>query len=259
MINPKEQQILAAHLLGLSREDYLRLQPPNPAQLQQLCDRREAGEPIAKIIGRKAFWRDDFFTNQHTLDPRPESELIIETMLELYPNRNLPLKILDLGTGTGCLLLSLLREYPNAKGVGIDISNEAITIANRNANALKLQNHSVFHNLSWTELDKSLYNVIITNPPYIPTNDIDFLECDVRDYDPIKALDGGDDGLNAYRQIFTLINNLLNHDSVIICEIGINQQDDVNQIANDAGFINSHSKQDLAGIVRTLAFKKTDF
>lgn len=263
MITLKERQMLEAYLLGLDRAQYIcakrTIAPDMQQSLNQLIERRNNGEPIAKIIGRKEFWRDEFFTSTYTLDPRPESELIIESVLHLRPNQQDNLRILDLGTGTGCLLLSLLKEYPNANGVGIDISEQAIYTANRNATALKLQNRSVFRNLSWTDAPKSLYDIIITNPPYIPTGDIDNLDIDVKNYDPIQALDGGIDGLDAYRQILAISGDLLKDDGIFICEIGINQHIDVAKLAIDAGFNQLLTQTDLAGIIRVLVFNKSHF
>jgi release factor glutamine methyltransferase len=263
VITPKERQMLEAHLLGMDRAQYLcmshTIAPDMQQTLNQFIARRNEGEPIAKIIGRKEFWRDEFFTSTHTLDPRPESELIIESALHLRPNRQAALTILDIGTGTGCLLLSLLQEYPNASGVGIDISEQAISTANRNATALKLQNRCLFHNLSWTDAPKSLYDIIITNPPYIPTGDIDNLDIDVKNYDPMQALDGGIDGLDAYRQILAISGDLLKDDGIFICEIGINQHIDVAKLAIDAGFNQLLTQTDLAGIIRVLVFNKSHF
>jgi release factor glutamine methyltransferase len=263
VITIKERQMLEAHLMGVTRAEYLRLDrtiaPDMQQTLNHLIERRKAGEPIAKIIGRKFFWKDEFFTSTHTLDPRPESELIIESVLHLRPNQQDALRIFDIGTGTGCLLLSLLREYPNASGVGIDISEQAISTANRNASSLKLQNRCLFRNLSWTDAPKSLYDIIITNPPYIPTDDIDNLDIDVKNYDPIQALDGGIDGLDAYRQILAISGDLLKDDGTFICEIGINQHTDVAKLAIDAGFNQLLTQTDLAGIVRVLVFNKSHF
>jgi release factor glutamine methyltransferase len=261
VISKRDEQLLKQHLLGLSREDLVRLNPnfteAQQQQLNYLLKRRESGEPVAKIIGKKSFWKHDFITNSYTLDPRPESELIIEAMLALHP-KDAPLKILDLGTGTGCLLLSLLHEYENAVGVGVDISAHATQVAKQNLSNMpkNLQERADFVNLSWTNLPNALYNVIISNPPYIPTSEIAELECDVKDYDPVIALDGGADGLSAYREIFALSDRLLQKNGVIVCEIGINQHDDVMNIADSFNLRLQGKMVDLAGITRVLSFEK---
>jgi release factor glutamine methyltransferase len=257
-ISQRERHLLLQHVLGISRAELLtdsaKLQPHQQVEFEAFCARREAGEPIAKIIGKKSFWKHTFFTTTDTLDPRPESEHIIEAVLKHRPEKERAWRILDMGTGTGCLLLSLLHEYPNATGVGIDMSAQALTVAERNAVALSVQNRAQCMNLSWTEPLTSVYDIIITNPPYIPSEEIEHLDVDVRHYDPLSALDGGEDGLAAYRQIFQRLRGLLHDNGLFVCEIGINQHDDVSELAKKAGFHCIERITDLSDIVRVLVF-----
>jgi release factor glutamine methyltransferase len=261
VIPKRDEQLLKQFLLKLTREELLRDNPSltqaQQIELNELCARAAADEPIAKIIGKKSFWKHDFITSSNTLDPRPETELIIEAVLALRPSES-PLKILDLGTGTGCLLLSLLHEYPNASGVGVDISADALAIAQQNLQNMpeNLKKRTNFINLSWTNVYNVLYDIIVTNPPYIPTCDINLLEKAVRDFDPTIALDGGEDGLNAYKEIFAISPSLLKKNGLIICEIGINQHNDVINIANNHRFSLLNQAADLAGTIRVLSFER---
>jgi release factor glutamine methyltransferase len=259
-ISSRDYKLLVQHILRVPRTSLLQenftLTPQQQILLDAYCARREVGEPIAKIIGKKAFWKHEFLTTQHTLDPRPESEHMIEAVLHHRPNRDHAWRILDMGTGTACLLLSLLHEYPHAMGTGIDISAEALSVAHHNATALSLQDRANFMNLSWTELPKSVYDIIITNPPYIPLSDIEHLDVDVKQYDPLLALDGGEDGLKAYRQIFQCVRGLLTQHGLFICEIGINQQHDVCMLGEQAGLQCIEIVHDLANIPRVLVFLK---
>ncbi len=261
---PLEKRLLVQHVLGISAEEYIKRSPIalNETEQQQLSAfiaRREAGEPIAKIIGSKPFWKDDFITSKDTLDPRPDSEWLIEALLELHPDRKKPYHILDCGTGTGCLLLSALREFPHATGTAIDQSAEALLIAQENAKCLNLSHRAAFHqhdwNLGWTINAGVLYDVIISNPPYIPTDDIDHLMDDVKIYDPKAALDGGKSGLDAYKQLFTICQNILKPDGWFVCEIGHGQHDQVVALAENQGFHFEKHWRDLGGIIRILAFK----
>ena len=168
-------------------------------ELNSFITRRLAGEPVAKIVGKKGFWKDDFIVSKDVLDPRPDSETLIEAVLEKFPNKDKTLRFLDLGTGSGCLLLSLLGEYKNAMGVGIDISEKALAIANQNKGDKRAEfiQHDMRSHLS----DLGLFDIMISNPPYIPTAEIQTLQKDVKDYDPLLALDGGADGLDFYRAL----------------------------------------------------------
>lgn len=231
-----------------------RLLTENCPNIENAIKRRLAHEPISKIIGKKGFWKSEFITTTDVLDPRPDSETLIEAVLKYCPQKDY--RILDIGTGSGCLLFSLLDEYPNARGIGIDKSKNALSIAQKNR-----QNRSAelvqkdFFNLNWID-DLGKFDIIISNPPYIPTKDILTLDPDVREYDPLLALDGGEDGLDAYRSIAEGICHLLNENSFLFLEIGIYQAKDVISIFKKKGLTHIETFRDLSGIERILTFQK---
>ena len=221
-----------------------------------LIDRRANNEPVAKIIGKKAFWENDFIVNQHTLDPRPDSEVIISAALELFPNKNANLKFLDLGTGSGCLILSLLQEYKNSSGIGSDISSEALKITQQNIKNLSFEDRIILIQQNWADSIIKNFDLIISNPPYIPSGDIDSLSKDVRLYDPLLALDGGLDGLDPYRYLAKQIFNILKKDAYAILEFGYGQGLYIKEIFENAGYIVHKILIDLAGIERVIIVRK---
>lgn len=227
---------------------------PTPDEIADFLKRRAQQEPVSKIIGRRGFWALDFKVSQDVLDPRPDSETIIETVLKSFPDKEKPYQILDIGTGSGCLLVSLLYEYKNAHGLGVDISLKALEIAQENAKGYQADflNRS-FYDADFTR-DLAQYDIIVSNPPYIKTNDINALDDAVKKYDPLLALDGGEDGLSAYRALAKQIKNILKPDGKIFFEIGQGQEKDVILIMQKAGFQLENQVKDLGGIIRVLSF-----
>lgn len=244
--------------------------------------RLNQGEPISKIIGKKGFWKHEFFVDENVLDPRPETELIIESVLARFAdNMELPLRFLDIGTGSGCILLSLLSEFKNAMGIGIDISKKAIAIAKKNKEKLEMY-RATFINIGWNEIlnaDNNITNadrkvmdmnidmnidVIVSNPPYICTDEIKSLDENVRKYDPKIALDGGIDGLEKYREITIVAKEILqksnaqNKNKYIFLEVGYNQADDVKNLLKKNNFKNIVSEKDLNGIDRVVIARSAD-
>ena len=221
---------------------------------KQLLDRRINNEPVAKIIGSKAFWSSDFIVNQYTLDPRPDSEVIIEEALRLFPNKNQEYQFLDLGTGSGCLLLSLLKEFPNSTGIASDISSEALNVTKQNIELLGLQGRAICMQQNWADdlVGKKKFDLIISNPPYIPSQEIANLEPEVKNYDPILALDGGEDGLDPYRYLAKQISPLLKEGSYAILEFGFGQGEAVRQIFDQHNYIITKMLFDLSGIERAI-------
>ena len=226
--------------------------------LNSFISRRKKGEPVSKIIGHKGFWSLELKVSADTLDPRPDTETIIDAVLKLFPDKSTPLHFLDLGTGSGCLLLALLSEYVHAQGIGIDASDKALIIARENGKTFK---QAAFLNRNWMDLnwgrDLGAFDVIVSNPPYIPTKDIQNLDKEVRCYDPLIALDGGDDGLDAYRCIFNTIVPLLKKEGLLFLEIGKDQEKDVLSEGISAGFKLVDMKRDLKNIIRCLIFQKS--
>jgi len=220
----------------------------------RLVSRRCAREPISRILGNREFWSLRFRVGPATLDPRPDSETLVSAVLERIPDRNAGIAILDLGTGTGCLLLALLSELPRAQGVGIDIDDAARAIASANAEALGLSARTEFRLGDWARDISAQFDVIISNPPYIESLAIDGLAPEVSKYDPRGALDGGPDGLAAYRALMPQAARCLKPGGLLALEIGAGQGAGVRALAAHAGLMELGGAQDLAGIERCLLF-----
>ncbi|MBI1275415.1 peptide chain release factor N(5)-glutamine methyltransferase [bacterium] len=225
------------------------------ALVQTWLTRRLNHEPIAYITGSREFWGRDFAVSPATLIPRPDSETLIEAILHHRPDTQKPYQLLDLGTGTGCLLLTLLAEYPNAKGTGIEAISAAVALARRNARAHGLSSRAALHHCRWDYFQLAeAADIIIANPPYIPAADIATLASDVKDHEPMSALIGGADGLDAYRVIFSRTHAWLAGNGLLAVEIGQGQEADITAIAAANGFGLLEARRDLAGITRTLLF-----
>lgn len=232
------------------------LDPKQLASLELLVAQRISGRPVSRLLGVREFWGLDFSLNIETLDPRPDSETLIEAVLSQLNDKSAPLRVLDLGTGTGCLLLALLSEFPNAKGRGIDCSEEAIEAATKNSERHGLEARSNFQVGDWAAGLDGTYDVIVSNPPYIPTGDLDGLSVEVREHDPAKALDGGKDGLDAYRLILPEMVRLLAPGGHGFLEFGEGQSTDIAPIAQDLGFEVCEIRPDLGGVLRVLTVKR---
>ena len=258
---PLDARLLAGHALGLDRAQLLSqsqrlLTEAELTTLDGLLTRRLKHEAVARIIGVREFWSLNFGLNEATLEPRPDSETLVETVLSLSPHKQAPHRILDLGTGSGCLLLSLLHERPNATGLGIDINPRAVEQATKNAVTLGLGERARFCQGNWlTGLSES-FDIIISNPPYIPAADIPTLMPEVRDYDPMLALDGGDDGLTPYRFLIPQLARFLNPQGIVAVEVGITQAPYVENLFRQANFINVEIRKDLGGIDRCVTAQK---
>ena len=223
--------------------------------LKSFVKRRLNHEPVSKIIGKKGFWTLDFEVTSDTLDPRPDSETLIEAVLDKITDKSANLRLLDLGTGTGCLLLSLLSELPNAKGVGIDISLKTVEVARKNAVNLGFSNRCEIKQCDWKDFNTDKpFDILISNPPYIPKTDILNLEREVSEFDPMLALDGGNDGLDAYRSIASFARDVVFAKGFLALEIGIGQTLDVTKIFTAAGFTTYKVQKDIANIDRCILF-----
>lgn len=224
-------------------------------RLRHMKERRLAGEPVSRILGTREFWGLEFLLGAETLDPRPDSETLIAAALDHLPDRQAPLRVADFGTGTGCLLLALLSELPNAVGLGIDISEEAVAVAVGNAARLGLTDRSAFQLGNWDEGLEGPFDVILSNPPYIPSRDIEGLAPEVRLYDPLTALDGGGDGLDAYRHLVGTAQRLLTPGGVAVFELGVGQEESVPGLARSAGLMVAGVVNDLGGVPRALVLR----
>jgi release factor glutamine methyltransferase len=255
--NPRlEARLLLAHALGIPGAALIR--DPDAladrAAYDSLIARRAAHEPLAYILGRREFWSLDFAVSPATLIPRPESETLIEAALAAFASRSPPARILDLGTGTGCLLLSALHEFPGAFGIGTDRSPAAASLAAANAAALGLAGRAAFLCADWAAPLNARFDLILCNPPYIPTSHIAGLMPEVARHEPTGALDGGADGLAAYRHIVASLPALLQPDGVAVLELGAGQAGSVAALTADVGLA-ATTRPDLAGIARALVLQ----
>lgn len=223
------------------------------ARTLALAARRAAGEPLARLTGRREFWSLDFTLAPDTLVPRPETETLVEAALRAFPDRAAALRVLDLGTGSGAILAAILSERPNAHGVGIDLSEGAARQARANLDHLGLGTRASIMVGRWAEALAGRFDLVVSNPPYITSADIETLDTEVRAHDPRLALDGGADGLDAYRIIAGALPALLNPGGITILEIGAGQEADVARLLRDVALPpDGPARPDLAGIPRAL-------
>jgi release factor glutamine methyltransferase len=256
-----DARLIVQHALGISWDTlYLKedqtLTDGERVRLEGELARRAAHEPVSRIVGRRHFWTLDLAVSPDTLDPRADTETLIEAVLAAIPDRTRALKILDLGTGTGAILLALLAEYPAATGLGVDLSDGALAIARINADSHELADRATFARGHWAEGLSGPFDLIVSNPPYIAKSDLAWLPPEVREHDPMLALDGGADGLDAYRALIPAIPAMLAPDGMLVLEIGAGQGDDVCRVARNNGLAEVGRRADLGGIERALSFKR---
>lgn len=238
-----DARLLLCDATGLSHETYVAesrstLNAEAATKLDAMIERRLGGEPVSRILGRREFYGREFRIDRHTLDPRPDTETLIEAVLDHVRANNRQdkdLRLIDLGTGTGCILLTLLAELPAAHGIGSDISEAALAVAAENARRLGLSDRASFVVADWFAGVEGTFDVILANPPYIASQAVAALAREVRDHDPLLALDGGADGLDAYRAIAAKAASFLAPGGVIFLEIGADQADAVRAIVRQAG------------------------
>ena len=259
-------RLLLAHVLKLDRTVYthenIYVTEDELKKFKELIIDRSCGKPVSRIINRRSFWKREFKLNEEALDPRQDSEILISAVLKYYTNELEKLEILDLGAGSGCLGLSLIEELKSSRVSFLDISKKSLEIIKINASQLNLDERSEYFQLDWSingwdsfllnYRNDSKFDIILSNPPYIPTNEIKFLQKEVKEFDPLIALDGGLDGLLAYKTIFPRLKNLLNNGAKIFIEIGKGQEEMVSQIGCENNLSLLGYEKDLAGIVRAL-------
>jgi len=260
----RDARLLLAAALGLEPAQVLayperRLSEAEAAAAEHLIARRARREPVSRILGRREFWGLDFALSPETLDPRPDSETLVAAVLARIDRRAKPLRILDLGTGTGCLLLALLSELPEAEGLGVDLDPAAVRVAQDNARRLGLADRARFAAGDWAlglEGTGKTWQVIVSNPPYIIDRRIGNLDPEVALYDPRLALNAGPDGLKCFRVLVPQAARILAPEGLLVLEIGIGQGDEVTRLIGDAGLAEIERIADLSGIERCLAARR---
>jgi release factor glutamine methyltransferase len=260
-----DARILVGHLLGLDLTGMIaaaarQISAHEAQQLEEMARRRLAGEPIARILGRKEFWGLSLRLSAATLVPRPDTETVVELALELrraVPRLTRRLRIADIGTGSGAILLALLSEWPDADGIGTDINAVALSTARRNAADLGLGGRAAFVACDYAAALSGAFDLMVSNPPYIRSSDIAGLAVEVRDHDPHGALDGGTDGLDAYRKLIPQAARLLAPGGALVVEVGHGQSGDVEALMTTARLTpGGPPRADLAGIRRAVASRK---
>lgn len=251
-----DARLLLASVAGLSASAVLldpgrTLAADAEAAFGSLVERRCRREPVSRILGKREFWSLDFAVSLATLDPRPDSETVVEAVLAQFPPT--PAKrVLDLGCGSGCLLLAVLSERPDWTGVGIDIAADAVAVSRTNARTLGLDSRARFETGDWDQGLTGPFDLILSNPPYIATGEIADLAPEVARFEPRRALDGGADGLDAYRQLAPALRRLLAPDGRAVLELGRGQADAVASIMVAAGLPEIERRRDLRGVERCL-------
>ena len=255
-----EARILLGFVLGGGPERVLadRDNILTPEQAQILMDgleRRCRREPMSQILGQREFWSMPFRVTSATLTPRPDTETLIEGLIDHVDVP--PKRILDLGTGTGCIVMALLSHWDDAQGFACDVSSEALAVAEENADTLGFADRLTLSQNDWTQTGwadawDAPFDIVVSNPPYIPAGDIDALDTDVKDFEPLSALAGGEDGLDAYRDIVAGLGGLLAPGGTVCFEVGIGQADDVASLLSAAGLSMLDKRKDLGGIERAV-------
>ena len=231
----------------INKKDYL--------YFEKLIFERAKGKPVAYLTGKKSFWNYEFDINENVLIPRPDTEIIIEEVLKIYKNKE-NINFLEIGVGSGCILLSILKEKKHFKATGIDISSECLKMSKNNAKKLKVENRVKFFKSDIDNFNNGKYDLIISNPPYIKKLDFKYLEKDISNFEPKMALDGGLDGLSEIRKIIAKASELVKINGKVILEIGFNQKEEVKKIFKDKGFYVNKVVKDLSRLDRCIISTK---
>ena len=257
-----DAQIILSNIMGVKRESLITNNEINISKkimekYDSAIKRRIKKEPVAYIIGKKEFWSEDFMVNHGTLIPRPETELLIYKIINFFKNKKI--NILDIGTGSGCILLSILKELNFSRGIGIDISAKAIQMAKVNYKNLNLFYRSKFKVIDLNKFNIGKYDLIVSNPPYIPSRDIKNLSKDITNYEPLTALNGGSDGLDLIKKVIYKSNHLLKREGLLALEIGHSQYQKVSYILRSNGYREMSKEYDFNRNVRCIIGTKVKF
>ena len=247
VLKKKIEEIVLTRSIPVSKED--------ETNYQRLIFRRKQGEPIAYILNKKEFWKNTFYVNKNVLIPRPDTEVIVEEAIKLIDKTKQKL-ILDIGTGSGCIIISLLKERPNIIGSAIDISKKAIKVAKINAKIHHLINRIKFYNSSVDNFFKGKYDLIISNPPYINNCELSYLERDIYRFEPLVALEGGNDGLSLIKKVIEKSSKLLKTGGKLILEIGYDQKFKIEKLLKDKKFYVNRVKKDYGRNFRCIVCTK---
>mgnify|MGYP003388180860 CR=1 FL=1 len=250
-----DSELVLSNLLKKQRENLIvdsnkKVSDDTIIHFEKLISRRANREPLAYILKNREFWSKNFLVNRDTLIPRPETELLCENIIKIFRNKNL--HMLDIGTGSGCIILSILTELQRAKGMGIDISKKAIDVAKKNSNIFGLNTRVKFFNKSLEDLNNYKFDLVVSNPPYIRTSDIKNLPDDVKRFEPKIALDGGKDGLDVIRKVIYKSKNILTRLGWLALEIGYGQHYKVSQILKKQNFKEELLVKDYKNNVRCI-------
>ena len=245
-----DTEILMAKVLGSNREyiilnNHKNLNDNNLDHFNKLIKERATRKPIAYLLNKKFFWNNEFYVDTNTLIPRPDTEVVIEEILKLTRHKN-KISILDIGIGSGCILLTILKERKNFYGTGIDISKRSLNISKINAKNLNVERRVKFYKSDIDKFDKGKYDIIVSNPPYIKSCDLKYLESDVINFEPKLALDGGLDGLSKIKKVIDKSSKLIKKNGKFILEIGFDQKNKIIRLLNKKGFYINSTIKDYA-------------
>ena len=257
-----DAELMLADVMGVQREffisnDKLNISDKFINKFNLAVQRRIKREPIAYITGKKEFWSTDFLVNDSTLIPRPETEILIYKVINYFKNKKI--SILDIGTGSGCILLSILKELSTSRGVGIDISSKAIQVAKLNSKRLNLFSRAKFKVTNLNDLNLGKYDLIVSNPPYIPSKEIKNLSKDIINYEPLDALDGGIDGLDLIKKVIYKSKHLLKSNGLLALEIGYGQYRKTSDVLKNQGYREISKEYDCNRNVRCIISTKAGF
>ena len=254
-----DARILLANILSLENKYFMsdvKVTNKDKEIFFSMIKDRVNGKPVSKIISKRAFWDADFYINDFTLDPRPDSEILVEAALQVNKLINKEkINILELGVGSGCILLSLLNEISGSTGIGIDKDINALKVAQSNSINLRISDKVNFIASNWTKGIEGKFDIIISNPPYIKSSSITHLQKEVKNYDPLMALDGGEDGLNCYKEIMKNIKSLMNKNSFLLFEIDDWQGNEIMELSKKNRLKFFSKKKDLSGKERCIIFQ----